>query len=433
MSIQSPSERWSDFFLPKEEAISAEELKKCRLLTFVCFLTSALALAYFGFSLAVGFEMGVYAMAISAVVTAALPFAVRAGASRVVIANVYVAIIFLNTVVITSQSGGLSASITSPYIALVPMLGVMLINQRAGLIWFMVVVVEILVLGLSQMAGVEFPVSFSAEVDTAFKLAALLGLVAIIFFIVRDFDGRAEAALQQVEEEQERTQALLLNILPEDVAEELKSTGRAQAHEFEQVTILLCDFQDFTELSADMTPSDLVTELNTCFYAFDAITRQFGLEKIKTIGDAYMAASGLGVDGVSSPVDVIRAALAMHEFLARHGEENRAAGKTAFMMRTGIHTGPVVAGVVGDTKFQYDVWGDTVNTAARMEAAGEAGEINISGTTHSLVQEEESLMFTARGRLTVKGKGELEMFFVKENLNRSMSSSSKPMSTVESD
>ena len=170
--------------------------------------------------------------------------------------------------------------------------------------------------------------------------------------------------------EQEKTESLLSNILPAEVAEELKATGQAEAKEFEHVTIMFSDFQNFTSISEDMTPADLVAELNACFYAFDAIMGTYHLEKIKTIGDAYMAASGLRHEVSSHPVDMVRAALEMQAFLAAHETDNRSKGKPAFVMRVGIHTGPVVAGIVGIKKFQYDVWGDTVNTASRMETAG---------------------------------------------------------------
>jgi class 3 adenylate cyclase len=411
--MQTPFERWTDYFLPDGREVSVEELKKYRILVFVCFLTSVLAFGYLVFSVVIGFRVGIYTMAFSSVVMPGLPFALKRGANRVAVANIYVGIIFMNTVLITSFSGGLSTSITSPYIAIVPMLGVMLINQKAGFIWFFVVIAEILLLGIAQIAGVDFPITFDPDVDAAFKLAAFLGLVVIVFFIVRDFDSRAEMALQRVEEEQQKTQNLLLNILPEEVAEELKATGRAEAREFERVTILFSDFQNFTEISADMTPQDLVAELNTCFYAFDAIMKEHDIEKIKTIGDAYMAASGLAVANSEPPANMVRAALDMQAFLVQHGKDNSDRGTPAFSMRAGIHTGPVVAGVVGETKFQYDVWGDTVNTASRMETSGEVGEVNISEATYALVKNEPGFTFTPRGKVDVKGKGELEMYFVR--------------------
>jgi class 3 adenylate cyclase len=408
-------ERRSEFFLPKGREVSREALKKHHLLVFVSFLTSLLAFGFFFVSLAVGFPTGYYTMAASSVVFASLPFFVKAGASRNLVANVYVGIIFLDTILITGLSGGLSASITSAYIAIIPMLAVMLIGQKAGFVWFLVVIAEVLALGVLQVLGVEFPFTFDPRFDAAFKLAAFLGLVVIVYVIVRDFDSATRRAQRQVEEEQEKTESLLLNILPAEVAEELKATGRARARQFDEATILLSDFRNFTEISSQMTPSELVEELNTCFYAFDRIMRAHELEKIKTIGDAYMAASGLTLAESPSPVRIVEAALEMQRFMADHSQECSDLDKPAFEMRVGVHTGPVVAGVVGDTKFQYDVWGDAVNTASRMESSGEPGEVNISGATYDLVKDTPGLVFTHRGRIQVKGKGELDMYFVRKS------------------
>lgn len=220
---------------------------------------------------------------------------------------------------------------------------------------------------------------------------------------------KQEAALAA---EREKTESLLLNILPAEVAEELKLKGHAEAHEFEEVTILFSDFENFTGISAGMNPRDLVDELNTCFFAFDQIIDKYDLEKIKTIGDAYMAASGLA-HSEPKAANVIKAALEMQEFMARHRESNLTVGKPAFVMRAGIHTGPVVAGIVGSTKFQYDIWGDTVNTASRMETAGKSGLVNISESTYTIVKSHEDFRFTAREAIEVKGKGRLSMFFVR--------------------
>ena len=164
-----------------------------------------------------------------------------------------------------------------------------------------------------------------------------------------------------------RSDELLLNILPAEVAEELKAKGHADAKHFDTVTILFTDFKGFTEASEKLTPQELVEELNTCFKAFDHIITARGIEKIKTIGDAYMCAGGLPDPKTSSPADVVHAALEMQTFMTSRKAERDAQGKPAFEMRVGIHTGPVVAGIVGVKKFQYDIWGDTVNTASRME------------------------------------------------------------------
>ncbi|MBK8228038.1 MAG: adenylate/guanylate cyclase domain-containing protein [Flavobacteriales bacterium] len=209
-----------------------------------------------------------------------------------------------------------------------------------------------------------------------------------------------------------RSDELLLNILPEEVADELKATGAAEAKHFDTATILFTDFKGFTQLSEQVTPAELVAELNTCFKAFDGIMAKYRIEKIKTIGDAYMAAGGLPDPQHGPPADVIRAALEMQDFMKRHKAEREAAGKPFFEMRVGIHTGPVVAGIVGVKKFQYDIWGDTVNTASRMESSGEVGQVNISEATYALVKDAPWLAFAPRGKVQAKGKGEMNMYFV---------------------
>ena len=217
----------------------------------------------------------------------------------------------------------------------------------------------------------------------------------------------------RIQHERERSERLLLNILPERVARELKDHGEAKAREFEHVSILFTDFKDFTTISAGMSAADLVAEIHACFKAFDDIVGGYGMEKIKTIGDAYMAAGGLPDPERGTAAEVVRAALDMQEFIRARKAEREAAGLPAFSMRIGIHTGPVVAGIVGVKKFQYDVWGDTVNTASRMESNGQVDQVNISAATHALVKDDPELVFTLRGELRVKGKGEMEMFFVR--------------------
>ncbi|MBK6752527.1 MAG: hypothetical protein IPG69_02830 [Flavobacteriales bacterium] len=227
-----------------------------------------------------------------------------------------------------------------------------------------------------------------------------------------DLDREVQERTADLSREKQRSDDLLLNILPEEVAEELKNTGAAQAKQFDTATILFTDFKGFTQLSEQVTPAELVAELNTCFKSFDHIITARGIEKIKTIGDAYMAAGGLPDPASSSPADVVFAALEMQEFMKHHKAERQAVGKPFFEMRVGIHSGPVVAGIVGVKKFQYDIWGDTVNTASRMESSGEVGQVNISEATYGLVKNEPGLSFAPRGKVQAKGKGEMEMFFV---------------------
>ena len=215
-----------------------------------------------------------------------------------------------------------------------------------------------------------------------------------------------------VEKEKDRSNNLLLNILPADIAEELKIHGKAEARDFDMVSILFSDFKEFTQTAEKLSAKELVDEINTCFEAFDAIMGKYGVEKIKTIGDAYMAAGGLPVQSDDSVKNTVLAALEMQDFINQRKAESDAIGKPAFLMRVGIHTGPVVAGIVGVKKFQYDIWGDTVNTASRMESNGNVGKVNISQSTYELIKDAPEFQYVSRGHIDVKGKGEVQMWFV---------------------
>jgi class 3 adenylate cyclase len=215
-----------------------------------------------------------------------------------------------------------------------------------------------------------------------------------------------------IAKERDRSENLLLNILPAEIAEELKDKGHADARDYDMVSILFTDFKEFTQTAEKMSATELVAEINVCFKEFDAIVAKYGIEKIKTIGDAYMAAGSLPVPDERAAYNTVMAALEMSEFIVARKALREAEGKIGFEMRVGIHTGPVVAGIVGVKKFQYDIWGDTVNTASRMESHGEVGKVNISGTTYALVRSEPPFRFEPRGKIDVKGKGEVEMYFV---------------------
>ena len=215
-----------------------------------------------------------------------------------------------------------------------------------------------------------------------------------------------------IEKEKDRSENLLLNILPADIAAELKEKGRADARDFEKVSILFTDFKGFTAASEKLSAQDLVAEINTCFEAFDGLMGKYGIEKIKTIGDAYMAAGGLPVPTDDSVKNTMLAAIEMQEFISQRKAKLDAEGKPGFEMRVGVHTGPVVAGIVGVKKFQYDIWGDTVNTASRMESSGEVGKVNISEATYELLKGDAQFVFESRGKIEAKGKGEMEMYFV---------------------
>jgi adenylate cyclase len=214
----------------------------------------------------------------------------------------------------------------------------------------------------------------------------------------------------ELREEKQKSDDLLRNILPSEVAEELKAKGGADAKLIDQVTVLFSDFKGFTTMAENMTPRELVQDIHECFSAFDRIMEKNGLEKIKTIGDAYMAAGGIPSPNSTHAVDATRAALEMCVFIENYKKEKIALGLPYFEIRVGLNTGPVVAGIVGIKKFAYDIWGDTVNTASRLESSGEVGRVNISESTWLLIKDQ--FKCTPRGKIAAKGKGEIEMYFV---------------------
>jgi class 3 adenylate cyclase len=215
-----------------------------------------------------------------------------------------------------------------------------------------------------------------------------------------------------IQKEKERSETLLLNILPGEVAEELKAKGESVARNFEEVTVLFTDFKEFTSIAESLSAQELVAEINTCFKAFDDIITFYGIEKIKTIGDAYMAAGGLQATNSTTAKEVVLAGLDMQSFMNARKKELKEMGKSFFEMRVGIHTGQVVAGIVGVKKFQYDIWGDTVNIASRMESSGKVGKVNISATTYDHIKDDPGFSFSKRGRINAKNKGMMEMYFV---------------------
>lgn len=215
-----------------------------------------------------------------------------------------------------------------------------------------------------------------------------------------------------VEKAKKRSEDLLLNILPAQVAEELKQNGKTEATYHETVSVLFTDFIKFTEFTQSMSPKDMVDEIGICFKAFDEISTKFDIEKIKTIGDSFMAAGGVPLPDKKAAEHTVRAAIEMQEFLENRYKERTENGLLALKMRSGINSGSVVAGIVGVKKFQYDIWGDTVNTASRLESYGDSGKVNISSSTYDLVKEIEDFKFESRGKIKVKGKGEIEMYYV---------------------
>ncbi|EAY26528.1 adenylate/guanylate cyclase domain-containing protein [Microscilla marina] len=218
-------------------------------------------------------------------------------------------------------------------------------------------------------------------------------------------------ANEEINIEKDKSDKLLLNILPSDVAEELKINGKSQVRNYDMATVMFTDFKGFTKIASFTDPAEIVKNLDTCFAAFDQIIEEYNLEKIKTIGDAYMCVGGIPNENKSNAVDATLAALSIRKFMADFRTEKLLRGEQVWELRLGINTGPLIAGVIGTKKFAYDVWGDTVNTASRMESNGVVNEISVSQVTYELVKDFFECEY--HGRVQAKGKGEIDMYLVK--------------------
>ncbi len=215
----------------------------------------------------------------------------------------------------------------------------------------------------------------------------------------------------EIEQEKQKSDQLLLNILPAQIADELKSTGRVQPVYHASATILFTDFENFSKIAKLMTPESLVEELDYCFTYFDRIIEQYGLEKLKTIGDSYMCCGGIPKSNRTHPVDVILAALQIQKFMELRKQQKSKQNLPYWDTRIGIHSGELLSGVIGKKKFVYDVWGDTVNLASRIESSGVAGRINISQATYELVKDSFDVEY--RGKILAKNMGEVDMYLIK--------------------
>jgi adenylate cyclase len=239
-------------------------------------------------------------------------------------------------------------------------------------------------------------------------------LVFIIAFILYRNSRIKSTTNKLLDKHKAEIERLLSNMLPEEVAKELQRDGQATPRYYETVSVLFTDFKNFTTMADALTPQDIVLELNRYFIAFDDIIEKHGLEKIKTIGDAYMCAGGIPVRDDSHPQKIIRAGLEIQEYIKARNDDKRELGNTAWELRIGIHTGPVVAGVVGRKKYAYDIWGSTVNIASRMESNGEPGRVNISEATYQLVKDQ--YLCIHRGKIPAKNVGEIDMYFVESDI-----------------
>ena len=295
-----------------------------------------------------------------------------------------------------------------------PLAALALLGRRRSLPWLAVFFVEVVVLALLDPRLSQNPAALPTGFVVTFFVLNVMGVTLSVYVMLGYFVAQRERAHRALEAERERSERLLLNVLPQPIAERLKAQTGVIAEHYDSVSVLFADLVGFTERSAVMAPADLVALLDQIFSAFDRLADAEGVEKIKTIGDAYMVAAGLPEPREDHVDAAARTALAMRDEIAAIAERT---GHRWLAVRIGIDAGPVVAGVIGRRKFIYDLWGDTVNTASRMESHGVPGEIQVTDQVAAALG--PAFAVRARGTIDVKGKGPMATFL----LDRALSSS----------
>lgn len=252
--------------------------------------------------------------------------------------------------------------------------------------------------------------SRSLDVEFVDMADGLNAATHALFDYQNNLEQKVRDRTLELSQEKEKSEKLLRNILPDEIAYELKLNGRAEPKFYAQASVMFTDFVGFTRIAEALSPAALIEKLDSCFSAFDKITAKHHLEKLKTIGDAYMCVGGAPVVRPCHALDCALAALEIRQFMIAEREKAEQSGVPYWDIRLGIHSGPMVAGVVGEKKFAYDIWGDTVNTAARLESSGTPGKINISGSTYTAL----SAYFDCehRGKIAAKNKDDMEMYYL---------------------
>ena len=322
---------------------------------------------------------------------------------RVYRASQLLLILFLPFLLQLALGGFVDASGVILWSLLAP-LGALLMAGRAAGAYMFVAYALLVVLVVAIQPSVDVSNDLSNAMILAFFVMNILGVSTIAFMTLVYFVAQKDEALRLLDVERGKSDRLLLNVLPREVADILREENRTIAEHYDEISVLFADPVGFTPLSERLTPSETVALLNDVFSHFDTLADRYGVEKIRTIGDAYMVAAGVPVPRPDHAHVLAAMALELNEFVTNRG------GSERLQLRLGIHSGPAVAGVIGQAKFQYDIWGDTVNTASRMESHGVPGQIQITEATQRLI--DDAYVCSRRGPIEVKGKGTMETWFL---------------------
>ncbi len=384
-----------------------EELRrKKELLVLIALVIAPVSVVWGILYLALGSAVGIAPLVYCAISVASLVVFARTKSFRFLLLVQLVDILVAPTAGGQMLEGGfLPSGAVGLWGILAPLGALVFLEVRQAVRWFvafLAVFVVTGILGEVLFTDVDLPVGF-----TSTMLALnVIGAGSVAFTLLAVFANQRNAALTALRAEQERSEDLLLRVLPRPIAERLKGSHRTIADQFVEASVLFADVVDFTVLAQRLRPAEVVGFLDHLFAQFDALVERHGLEKVKTIGDCYMAVAGVPDPHPDHARRAARLALDMRDVVATSAVPDR----PGFELRIGINSGPVVGGVIGAKRFLYDLWGDAVNTASRMESQGTPGEIQITRATYELLQEE--FVCTPRGTIPVKGMGPMQTWYL---------------------
>lgn len=399
------------FFVPEEYTREQEQFRKAKLTVGAFFIVACFNVNYILTSMLIHYQGGLYSQVPLLIISLLCLVLYKNKVSPALVNTIFFffAIISIATSVYFTKG---YESFVLPWIASTPIVALLVAGKRGGILALIGCCISLSFFYCLHLQGKIYTEEYDLEFKNIFSYTTHLGLILILFSVAMVFENAKNTALKNLDDrneqlaiEKKRSDDLLLNILPSEIVTELKETGKSKAKLFDHVSVIFTDFVNFTKISEHLNPDELVSEIDYCFKGIDDIIEKNGLEKIKTIGDAYLAVCGLPNEDNQHAHKTIQAGMEILQFI-----ENRKNNGGKFDIRVGVHSGPLVAGIVGVKKFAYDIWGDTVNTASRMESSGEQGKLNISSSTYELVK--DAYVCEYRGKIEAKNKGNIDMYFV---------------------